>query len=276
METSATFIGTATVLLRLGAFTLLTDPNFLHRGQRAYLGHGLWSRRLTEPALGPADLPRLDGIVLSHLHGDHFDRVARRHLPRDVPVLTTVPAARRLRKWHFDDAVGLRAWDDVVLHHAAETLRVTSVPARHGPTGPHLAMPTTMGSILDWEVDGVRRLRLYISGDTRFNRHVLRDIPSRFPGVDTMLLHLGGTRVLGLLVTMDARDGLQLANLIRPRRIIPIHYDDYGVFRDPLSNFLAADVTARTDAAVTPILRGETVDLAPAGRVAGSAPITAT
>ncbi len=27
-----TFIGTATTVLRLGEFTLLTDPNFLHRG----------------------------------------------------------------------------------------------------------------------------------------------------------------------------------------------------------------------------------------------------
>ena len=42
---SLTFIGTATTLLRLGSFTLLTDPNFLHRGQRAYLGKELWSRR---------------------------------------------------------------------------------------------------------------------------------------------------------------------------------------------------------------------------------------
>jgi L-ascorbate metabolism protein UlaG (beta-lactamase superfamily) len=38
---SLTFIGTATTVLRLGGFTLLTDPNFLHRGQRAYLGYGL-------------------------------------------------------------------------------------------------------------------------------------------------------------------------------------------------------------------------------------------
>jgi hypothetical protein len=33
-----TFIGTATTIVRLGSFTVLTDPNFLHRGQRAYLG----------------------------------------------------------------------------------------------------------------------------------------------------------------------------------------------------------------------------------------------
>jgi hypothetical protein len=39
---SVTFVGTAITLLRLDAFTVLTDPNFLHRGQRAYLGKGLW------------------------------------------------------------------------------------------------------------------------------------------------------------------------------------------------------------------------------------------
>lgn len=67
-----TFVGTATAVLRLGAFSVLTDPNFLHRGQRAHLGYGLWSKRLTDPALWPEDLPPLDAVVLSHLHGDHF------------------------------------------------------------------------------------------------------------------------------------------------------------------------------------------------------------
>ena len=80
-----TFIGTATTLIELGRFTLLTDPNFLHRGQRAYLGKGLWSRRSTEPAMTPAELPPLDAVLLSHLHGDHFDRVARAELDRSAP-----------------------------------------------------------------------------------------------------------------------------------------------------------------------------------------------
>jgi L-ascorbate metabolism protein UlaG (beta-lactamase superfamily) len=260
-ETSATFIGTATVLLRLGRFTVLTDPNFLHKGQRAYLGHGLWSRRRTEPALDIDELPDLDGIVLSHLHGDHFDRVARHRLPHDVPVATTRPAARRLRRWRFDGAVGLADWDEAVWYRENETLRVTAVPARHGPTGVHLAMPATMGSILDWARDGERLLRLYITGDTRYSPRVLRGIPERYGDIDAALVHLGGTRILGVLLTMNARDGLALSQLVRPRRIVPIHYDDYPVFREPLSAFLRLAAVSDLADAVHPITRGQTIDL---------------
>ncbi len=72
------FVGTATTIIRFGEVTLLTDPNFLHKSERAYLGRGLSSRRRTDPALTLEQLPPLDAVVLSHLHGDHWDRVARR------------------------------------------------------------------------------------------------------------------------------------------------------------------------------------------------------
>jgi hypothetical protein len=117
---SLTFIGTATTLLRLGGFTLLTDPNFLHRGQRAYLGKGMWSRRRIEPALQPDQLPELDAVVLSHLHGDHFDRVARRGLDKSLPVVTTTQAARRLRRWGFAETVPLQPWDTTELTTTAD------------------------------------------------------------------------------------------------------------------------------------------------------------
>src|SRR3954451_15707842 len=106
-DATMTFGGNARMLLRLGPCTLLTDPNFLHRGQRAYLGYGLWTTRLTEPALQPTQLPALDGIVLSHLHGDHWDRIATRSLERSTPVVTTPAAARRLARRGFRETADL-------------------------------------------------------------------------------------------------------------------------------------------------------------------------
>src|SRR3954449_756061 len=90
---SIQFIGTATTLIRLGPFTLLTDPNIIHRHEQVDIGWGMHATRLTDPALELADVPPLDAVLLSHFHGDHFDQVAARDLPRDLPIVTNQDAA---------------------------------------------------------------------------------------------------------------------------------------------------------------------------------------
>lgn len=117
-----------------------------------------------------------------------------------------------------------------------------------------------MGSMLDLEWRGTRRLRLYITGDTLYEP-ALAEIPRRFPDIDAMLIHLGGTRVMGVLLTMDDQQGADLVDLIRPRLTVPVHYDDYGVFRSPLERFLDLARRRGLMPGVRPITRGETVTL---------------
>ncbi|MGW5663135.1 MBL fold metallo-hydrolase [Streptomyces sp. NPDC003758] len=237
------FIGNATVLLRYGELTLLTDPNFLHRGEYAYLGYGLVSRRLTEPALDAAALPRLDAVVLSHLHGDHWDRRARRHLDRSLPLVTTPHAARRLRTVHgFRRAGGLRTWQSCTLRRGDDQVRITALPGRHaGHPVLRRLLPPVMGSMLEFGPSrGPVRLRLYVSGDTLVFDG-LDAIAQRFPAADLAVLHLGGTLLPGgFLVTMDGAQGAELARRLQPRLLLPVHYGDYTVMRSPLADFLAA------------------------------------
>jgi L-ascorbate metabolism protein UlaG (beta-lactamase superfamily) len=256
---SLTFVGTATTILRIGSFTVLTDPNFLRKGQRAYLGKGLWSPRLTDPALVVADLPPLDAVVLSHLHGDHWDRVARRGLDRTAPVLTTPHAARRLKRYGFHTE-GLDTWGRHVLRQGADELVVVSMPAVHARGVMGRLLPPVMGSMLEHVVAGHVRLRVYISGDTLTGEH-LDAIHERFPDIDAAVVHLGGTRVLAHTVTMDAEQGLDFVHRVSPSAAIPVHYDDYRVFRSPLSAFLERIGRDDTSTVVKPVRRGETVSL---------------
>ncbi|HYE14653.1 MAG TPA: hypothetical protein VD968_09460, partial [Pyrinomonadaceae bacterium] len=101
------FVGTATVILRYAGFTILTDPNFLHAGDHVHLGYGLTAQRLTNPALEIDELPPLDFCVLSHYHGDHFDRVAEEKLQKDLPIVTTEHAATELKGKGFTAPVAL-------------------------------------------------------------------------------------------------------------------------------------------------------------------------
>ncbi len=264
-----TFVGTATTILELGSFTLLTDPNFLHRGQRAYLGKGLWSRRLTDPAIDIEDVPPLDAIVLSHLHGDHFDRVARRGLSRDAPVLTTPAAAQRLRSWGFETAP-MSDWEQVELGDARESLVITAVPGIHARGVMRTLLPPVMGSVIEHRVGGVLRHRLYVSGDTLTGRHV-DEVHRRFPAIDTGVVHLGGTRVLFHTVTMDAEQGVDFIGRVQPRQVIPVHHADYGVFRSPVTDFVvAAGRAGHRDVHV--VKPGERVDLEPRSAQSGTGP----
>lgn len=257
------FIGNATLLIRYGELTLLTDPNFLHRGQFAHLGYGLVSRRLSEPALDVADLPHgdLDAVVLSHLHGDHFDRVARRGLDRGLPFVTTPHASRCLQGlFGFHRAVGLRTWQNHTLLRGDSLVRVTSLPGRHAPGPARALLPPVMGSLLEFgDRSGEIRLVLYLTGDTLMYDG-LREIARRCPDIHLAVLHLGGTTLPGgMVVTMDARQGADLLDAIRPRRVLPVHYDDYPVFRSPLSDFLTEAGRRGYDAYVLRCPRGERV-----------------
>jgi L-ascorbate metabolism protein UlaG (beta-lactamase superfamily) len=258
---SLLFVGTATTLIRYAGFTVLTDPNFLHRGQRAYLGRGLWSKRRTEPALSVRELPPLDLIVLSHLHGDHFDRVAKRGLDHAVPVVTTGHAAQRLDKWGFATRP-LDTWATTELTRDGATLTVTALPGEHARGPVRKVLPPVMGSLLEFSAPGVEDLRLYLSGDTLYYPG-LRAIRDRLGIADLGVLHLGGTKILGLTVTMDGRQGVDLLHLLEPRAAVGIHHDDYGVFHSPVSDFLAEAARRPPTTRILGLTRGDTLPLPP-------------
>src|SRR5215469_18620725 len=69
----AAWIGHSTVLLKIDGITILTDPVFSRRVGIRLGPVTLGIKRLVEPALAIKDLPRIDLILLSHAHMDHFD-----------------------------------------------------------------------------------------------------------------------------------------------------------------------------------------------------------
>jgi uncharacterized protein YndB with AHSA1/START domain len=75
------------------------------------------------------------------------------------------------------------------------------------------------------------------------------------------VVHLGGTRILFATVTMDAAQGLDFLRRVRPRMAVPVHYDDYRIFRSPLSEFLSVVGQDEEDWRIETPARGETVEL---------------
>jgi L-ascorbate metabolism protein UlaG (beta-lactamase superfamily) len=110
----AAWLGHTTVLLRVDGITILTDPVL---GRRIGLNVGPWTlglKRLVEPALRLADVPRPDVVLLSHAHMDHFDLPTLRGLEsRRTHVVTALRTSDLLRTKRYA-AVRELAWGEEV------------------------------------------------------------------------------------------------------------------------------------------------------------------
>src|SRR4051794_26059946 len=170
---------------------------------------GLRSRRRTQPSRDESNLPPLDLVVLSHHHGDHFDERAARGLDKALPIVTEAHAARKLGEQGFTRVHALETWETQPFDKGDVRLTVTALPGKHSPRLLGGVIPPVMGSLLDFSAAGQLLLRVYITGDTLMHDR-LEEIPRRFDDIDLCLVHLGGTRILGVLLTMDGAQGVQL------------------------------------------------------------------
>lgn len=110
---AACWIGHASVLLRVGAQTILTDPVFSHRIGMRVGGVTLGVPRLVAPAVDVDHLPQIDIVLISHAHFDHLDRPSLQRLaagPAKGASVITAAQTRRLIPPGFAEVVEL-PWD---------------------------------------------------------------------------------------------------------------------------------------------------------------------
>jgi L-ascorbate metabolism protein UlaG (beta-lactamase superfamily) len=228
-EVRVTHIGGPTTLIEVAGWRLLTDPTFDAPGRTYRFGWGTSSRKVTGPAVPATDIGPIDAVLVTHdQHADNLDDAGRAMLPSAGIVITTTAGARRIG----GGARGLEPWATTRLEAPGRiAIEVTATPCRHGPPASRVIVGDVIGFALQW--DGQRHGAVWISGDTVLFAGV-RQIADRLK-IGTALIHLGGVRfpVTGpVRYTMTARDAIELCGLLRPRTVIPVHYEGWSHFRD--------------------------------------------
>jgi L-ascorbate metabolism protein UlaG (beta-lactamase superfamily) len=199
---TVTMIRCSTLLLSCGSVRLLTDPWFaMHlRGLPCF-------RR---PGLRPEELPALDGLLVSHLHPDHFDRAAvARMTPPPRSALFPPGALARLQVPVGADWRELPPWESTRIGPVG----VTAVP------GPHtLPGPEEINFVVDFPDFGA----VFFGGDARLDADVLGRVKGLAP-IRLALLPVGGTRIFGRRTVMGPGDAERAADLLGAERVVPIH-----------------------------------------------------
>lgn len=229
-ELAAVWIGHATVLLRIGGRTVLTDPVF---SNRVGIGLGLVTggpRRLVAPALSLRELPPLDLILVSHAHFDHLDRPTLNRLPKRVPVITSEHNADLIRDLGFYSVTELR-WGQRV---TAGGVCVTGWPALHW--GARTFNDHHRGYAAFLLEAGGRRI-LY-GGDTAWGPH-FKDAGR----VDLAVLGIGAYDPY-IAAHATPEQAWAMADHLRAGFLLPMHHStfrlSYEPTHEPLERLLAA------------------------------------
>lgn len=166
-----TLVRHATLILELEGRRVLVEPMLDDVGAREPVEDSPRPRRNPlVPLPFPAEevVRDLDGVVVTHLHQDHFDETGARLVPRDVPVFCQPDDEERLKGFGLD----ARPIEDEL---DWDGLRITRTAARHGAEE---EVAKALGPVSGFVLDDV-----YIAGDTVWCREVEEALERHRPRV---------------------------------------------------------------------------------------------
>jgi L-ascorbate metabolism protein UlaG (beta-lactamase superfamily) len=149
-------IRNATLRIEYAGQVILFDPYLAAKGQgRSYLG------RDASPLVDLPDQPDqiiagIDAVLVSHLHSDHFDTVAKTLIPKETPVLC------RQRDSAAIGEAGFRSRLDIEPRLLWNNISFSATEGRHGPDEVLAELGEVSGFVLQSECEPT----LYLTGDT--------------------------------------------------------------------------------------------------------------
>jgi Beta-lactamase superfamily domain len=128
---TAAWIGHATVLINFFGIKILTDPVLFPRIGIRLPGLTVGPKRLTAPALTVRELPKIDIVLLSHAHFDHFDMRTLHRFNRSTTVITAQRTSDLLRWTRFRDASELHWQESKSVTTFAGKIDITAFRVKH-------------------------------------------------------------------------------------------------------------------------------------------------
>lgn len=261
-------VGGPTAVLEAGGLRLLTDPTFAEPGSFSR-PNGPTLVKLAPPAATPAELAPVDAVLLSHdQHADNLDPAGRAFLAQ-VPLTLTTPAGAARLSEDGIPARGMAPWDQTELTRPdGVPLKVTAVPARHGPEG----CEPFSGEVTGFVLTAPDLPTIYLSGDNAWLGAV-EQVAERFGPIDVAVLFAGAARLQGrfdgALLTLDSEQSAAAARILSARVVVPVHYTGWQHFTEGGPELGAAFERAGLADRLALLAPGESADLSPARDIQG-------
>jgi L-ascorbate metabolism protein UlaG (beta-lactamase superfamily) len=237
VQVTLAWLGHATVLINFCGVKILTDPVLFPRVGICLAGLTIGPKRLTAPALEFHELPRIDLVLLSHAHFDHFDLRTLRCFDENTSVITARATSDLLRETRFRDVIELDWGEGNAFKTAAGEIDISAFPVKHwGARKRRDTYRGYNGYLL--ERNG---RRIIFAGDT-----AMTDSLAELRGygrIDVAIMSIGAYNPW-IHSHCTPEQAIEMANAAGARFIMPVHHQTFRLsfepLREPIERFQAA------------------------------------
>jgi L-ascorbate metabolism protein UlaG (beta-lactamase superfamily) len=235
-QVTAAWIGHATVLINFFGINILTDPVLFARIGIRLPGFTIGPKRLTAPALEFHELPKVDVVLLSHAHFDHFD-LRTLHCFDETTRVVTAPNTANLLKWtRLRQVTELRWGEQKTLKTDVGAITISAFHVKHW--GARKQRDTYRG-YNGYLVERNNR-RILFAGDTAMTDTFAKVQPQP---IDLAIMGIGAYNPW-IQSHCTPEQAIEMANAAHARFIMPVHHQTFRLsfepFREPIERFQAA------------------------------------
>lgn len=230
------FLRHATFILKTSTLMLLVDPMLSAAGAMEPVANAANQRRIPLIDLPIDDatlddlLLQLTGVLVTHMHRDHWDTRAVDLLPKHLPILCQPEDEARIRAAGFPEVIAIhteQTWHGIRLHRTGGQHGTGEIGQKMGPVS---------GFVLQTTDEPI----LYIAGDTIWCQEVADALKTHHP--DVVIVNAGAAQFLtGDPITMTAENVAQVCHAAPAAQIVAVHMETInhcGLTRQELQTHL--------------------------------------
>ena len=239
-QVTLAWLGHATVLINLFGIKILTDPVLFPRIGIRLPGFTVGPKRLTAPALEFYELPKIDLILLSHAHFDHFDLRTLRCFDESTSVITARATSDLLRRTRLRNITELDWGEEETFKTTAGEINISAFPVKHwGARKRHDDYRGYNGYLLESRAGG--RHRIIFAGDTAMTDSFAE--LRQYGHIDVAIMSIGAYNPW-IRSHITPEQAIDMANAAGARFIMPVHHQTFRLsfepMREPIERFEAA------------------------------------
>ena len=240
-----TWLGGPSMLISYNGFTILTDP-MLGSGKQSFVmadpnemfdlnvgPNTTYFERFAPPA--EVDLSRVNAVLLSHAHEDHFDQAAQKQLPKHLPVYHPKSDTDKITQLGFKQSTPLLPGDKKTWALNNATITIEATPADHSDNVKlQPLLGNGLGYYMTFEANN-EQVTLYWTGDTLPTKNVMSYL-SDLGKPDVLIPNMGRVGTTGPLgqISLGAQDVVHMANTLEAGSVLPIHHSTYDLYLEPI------------------------------------------